>query len=160
MNYILFLILIFISAIFYNFGNFYSKIPGVSNNFWKIFFISILCVIAEYTIRVPAIFFLVKNMSSVLIYTIIQVITFFCVLLFSKFVLKEEVKTMPIIINEKPMWAAVTGILDRFLEERNLCKNVTSFLLKRVFTKNEIVKITAKIAKNKIMIWRKFADFS
>jgi uncharacterized protein (DUF486 family) len=92
MSYILFLILIFISAIFYNFGNFYSKLPGVSKNFWNIFFISMLFVIIEYSFRLPAIFFLAKNMSSVLIYTIVQVVTFFCVILFSKFVLKEEVK--------------------------------------------------------------------
>jgi uncharacterized protein (DUF486 family) len=92
MNYILFLILIFCSAIFYNFGNFYSKIPGVSQNFWNIFFISMLFLITEYSFRLPAIFFLAKNMSSVLIYTVVQVITFFCVILFSKFVLKEEVK--------------------------------------------------------------------
>ena len=92
MNYILFLILIFISAIFYNFGNFYSKLPGVSKSFWNIFFISMAFVIIEYSFRLPAIFFLAKNMSSVLIYTIVQVITFFCVILFSKFVLKEEVK--------------------------------------------------------------------
>jgi hypothetical protein len=74
MNLILFIILLFFAGIFYSFGNFYSKIPGVGNNFWKIFFISILCVIGEYVIRVPAIFFLVKNMSSILIYTIIQAI--------------------------------------------------------------------------------------
>jgi hypothetical protein len=92
MNLILFVILVFFAAIFYSFGNFYSKIPGVSNNFWKIFLISMLCVVAEYTIRVPAIFFLVKNMSSILIYTIIQAITFLVVILFSKYVLKEEVK--------------------------------------------------------------------
>ena len=92
MSYILFLILIFISAIFYNFGNFYNKLPGVSQSFWNIFFISMAFVIIEYSFRLPAIFFLAKNMSSVLIYTIVQVITFFCVILFSKFVLKEEVK--------------------------------------------------------------------
>ena len=91
-NLILFVILLFFAGIFYSFGNFYSKIPGVSNNFWKIFFISILCVIAEYTIRVPAIFYLVKNMSSILIYTIIQAVTFLVVILFSKYVLKEEVQ--------------------------------------------------------------------
>ena len=91
-NLILFTILVFFAGIFYSFGNFYSKIPGVSNNFWKIFFISLLCVVAEYTIRVPAIFFLVKNMSSILIYTIIQAVTFVVVILFSKYVLKEEVK--------------------------------------------------------------------
>ena len=92
MNLILFVIILFFAGIFYAFGNFYSKIPGVSNNFWKIFFISILCVIGEYTLRVPAIFFLVKDMSSVLIYTIIQAVTFLVVILFSKYVIKEEVK--------------------------------------------------------------------
>ena len=92
MNFVLFLILLVFSGIFYAFGNFYSKIPGVSNNFWKIFFISILCVIGEYTLRVPAIFFLVKDMSSILIYTIIQSVTFLVVILFSKYVLKEEVQ--------------------------------------------------------------------
>ena len=91
-NFILFVILLFFSGIFYSFGNFYSKIPGVSNNFWKIYFISILCVLAEYSIRVPAIFYLVKNMSSILIYTIIQAVTFLVVILFSKYVIKEEVK--------------------------------------------------------------------
>ena len=92
MNLILFVIILFFAAIFYSFGNFYSKIKGVSNNFWKIFFISILCVIGEYTLRVPAIFFLVKDMSSVLIYTIIQSVTFLVVILFSKYVLKEEIQ--------------------------------------------------------------------
>ena len=92
MNYLLFVILIFCSAIFYSFGNFYSKIPGISQSFWKIFFVSIIFVLIEYSFRIPAVVILGKNMSSVLIYTIIQVITFFCVLLFSKFVLKEEVK--------------------------------------------------------------------
>jgi len=92
MNYFLFVILIFCSAIFYSFGNFYSKIPGISQSFWKIFFVSIIFVLIEYSFRIPAVVILGKNMSSVLIYTIIQVITFFCVLLFSKFVLKEEVK--------------------------------------------------------------------
>jgi len=89
---ILFVILLFFAGIFYSFSNFYSKIPGVGNNFWKIFFISILCVICEYTLRVPAIFFLVKDMSSILIYTIIQAVTFLVVILFSKYVLKEEVQ--------------------------------------------------------------------
>ncbi len=92
MNYFLFVVLIFCSAIFYSFGNFYSKIPGISQSFWKIFFVSIIFVLIEYSFRIPAVVILGKNMSSVLIYTIIQVITFFCVLLFSKFVLKEEVK--------------------------------------------------------------------
>ena len=92
MNYFLFVILIFCSAIFYSFGNFYSKIPGVTQIFWKIFFVSIIFVLIEYSFRIPAVVILGKNMSSVLIYTIIQVITFFCVILFSKFVLKEEVK--------------------------------------------------------------------
>jgi multidrug transporter EmrE-like cation transporter len=92
MNLILFVIILVFAGIFYCFGNFYSKIPGVSNNFWKIFFISILCVIGEYTLRVPAIFFLVKDMSSILIYTIIQSVTFLVVILFSKYVLKEEVQ--------------------------------------------------------------------
>jgi hypothetical protein len=91
-NLILFIILVFFAAIFYSFGNFYNKIPGVGNNFWKILFISLLCVIFEYSIRVPAMFFLVKNMSSILIYTIIQVVTFFVIILFSKYVLKEEVQ--------------------------------------------------------------------
>lgn len=94
MNYILFLILIFCSAIFYSYGNFYSKIPGISQNFWNIFFISILFVIIEYSFRIPAIVILGKNMSSVLMYTIIQVITFVVIILFSKFVLKEEVKSI------------------------------------------------------------------
>ena len=92
MNYGLFLILIFCSAIFYSYGNFYSKIPGVSQNFWNIFFVSILFVIIEYSFRIPAIVILGKNKSSVLMYTIIQVITFVVIILFSKFVLKEEVK--------------------------------------------------------------------
>ena len=91
-NLILFVILVFFAGIFYCFGNFYSKIPGVSNNFWKIFFMSILFVIAEYTIRVPALFYLVKKTSSILIYTIIQAVTFVVVILFSKYVLKEEVQ--------------------------------------------------------------------
>ena len=91
-NYILFVFLLFCSAIFYSYGNFYSKIPGVSQNFWRIYFISILFVVIEYSFRIPAVVILGKNMSSVLIYTIIQVITFFVVILFSKFVLKEEVK--------------------------------------------------------------------
>ena len=91
-NYILFVFLLFCSAIFYSFGNFYSKIPGVNQNFWRIYFISILFVVIEYSFRIPAVVILGKNMSSVLIYTIIQVITFFVVILFSKFVLKEEVK--------------------------------------------------------------------
>jgi multidrug transporter EmrE-like cation transporter len=92
MNLILFVIILFFAAIFYCFGNFYSKIPGISKNFWKIFFISILCVIGEYTLRVPAIFFLVKDINSILIYTIIQAVTFLVVILFSKYVLKEEVQ--------------------------------------------------------------------
>ena len=92
MNLILFVILLFFAGIFYSFGNFYSKIPGVSNNFEKIFLMSLLFVIIEYSIRVPAIFYLVKNMSSILIYTIIQAVTFFVVILFSKYVLKEEVQ--------------------------------------------------------------------
>ena len=92
LNYILFVFLLFCSAIFYSYGNFYSKIPGVSQNFWNIFFISIFFVVVEYSFRIPAIVILGKNMSSVLIYTIVQVITFFVVILFSKFVLKEEVK--------------------------------------------------------------------
>jgi len=91
-NYILFVFLLFCSAIFYSYGNFYSKIPGVNQNFWRIYFISILFVVIEYSFRIPAIVILGKNMSSVLTYTIIQVITFFVVILFSKFVLKEEVK--------------------------------------------------------------------
>ena len=92
LNYILFVFLLFCSAIFYSYGNFYSKIPGVSQNFWRIYFMSILFVVIEYSFRIPAIVILGKNMSSVLIYTIVQVITFFVVILFSKFVLKEEVK--------------------------------------------------------------------
>ena len=91
-NYILFVFLLFCSAIFYSYGNFYSKIPGVSQNFWRIYFMSILFVVIEYSFRIPAIVILGKNMSSILTYTIIQVITFFVVILFSKFVLKEEVK--------------------------------------------------------------------
>lgn len=92
LNYILFVFLLFCSAIFYSYGNFYSKIPGVSQNFWRIYFISIIFVIIEYSLRIPAIVILGKNMNSVLTYTVIQVITFFVVILFSKFVLKEEVK--------------------------------------------------------------------
>ena len=92
LNYILFVFLLFCSAIFYSYGNFYSKIPGVSQNFWRIYFMSILFVVIEYSFRIPAIVILGKNMSSILTYTVIQVITFFVVILFSKFVLKEEVK--------------------------------------------------------------------
>ena len=92
LNYFLFIFLLFCSAIFYSYGNFYSKIPGVNQNFWRIYFISILFVVIEYSFRIPAVVILGKNMSSVLIYTIIQVITFFVLILFSKFVLKEEVK--------------------------------------------------------------------
>ena len=92
LNYILFVFLLFCSAIFYSYGNFYSKIPGVSHNFWKIYLISILFVVIEYTFRIPAIVILGKNMNSILVYTIVQAITFCVVILFSKFVLKEEVK--------------------------------------------------------------------
>lgn len=92
LNYILFVFLLFCSAIFYSYGNFYSKIPGVSQNFWRIYFMSILFVVIEYSFRIPAIVILGKNMSSVLTYTVIQVITFGVVIFFSKFVLKEEVK--------------------------------------------------------------------
>ena len=109
---ILFIILLFFAGIFYSFGNFYNKIPGVSNNFWKVFFISLLFVIVEYSIRVPAIFYLVKNMNSVLIYTIVQVVTFFVVILFSKYLLKEEVK--PITkddLMQKKFWSYYKSLL-------------------------------------------------
>ena len=75
MNYFLFVILIFCSAIFYSFGNFYSKIPGVTQSFWKIFFVSIIFVLIEYSFRILVVVILGKNMSSVLIYTIIKEIT-------------------------------------------------------------------------------------
>jgi len=92
LNYILFIFLLSCSAIFYAYGNFYSKIPGVSQNFWHIYLISILFVVIEYTFRIPAVVILGKNMNSILVYTIIQAITFVVIILFSKFVLKEEVK--------------------------------------------------------------------
>lgn len=91
-GFIIFSILVFFSTIFYALANFYNKMPGVSNSFWKVFGISLVFVIIEYCFRLPAIFYFGKNMSSVLIYTIVQGFTFFTIILFSKFVLKEDVK--------------------------------------------------------------------
>jgi hypothetical protein len=90
-NYVLFIILILFGAFLNCFANFYSKIPGVSGSFYKIFAISLLFAVIEYSIKIPTIFYLGKNLNSIVNTLIILTCTFASLMIYSIFILKEKV---------------------------------------------------------------------
>ena len=91
LNTFIFIFLIFVSSIFYCFANFYSKIPGIKDNFLKLLFISLFFVLVEYLFKIPAIYFYGKEINSILSYSIIMVSIFISLVFFSKYILKEEI---------------------------------------------------------------------
>ncbi len=91
LQYISLVTLLFLSSIVYCYANFYSKIPGVPNDFLRILVISLFLVGLEYSIKVPAIYYFGKDVNSIFIYTIMLVSIFICLTFFSKFVLHEHV---------------------------------------------------------------------
>ena len=93
-DYIIFVILIFISSIIYQVANFYNKMPGIGNNFPKILLISCLFALLEYGIKIPAMYYYGKNVNSIMTYSLILVTIFICLIFNSKFILKEEVHSI------------------------------------------------------------------
>jgi uncharacterized protein (DUF486 family) len=90
-DFIILISLIFLSSIIYQFSNFYAKIPGVGNNFTKILLISLFFALIEYSIKIPAMYYYGKNISSVMSYLIFLITIFICLILNSKFILKEDI---------------------------------------------------------------------
>jgi uncharacterized protein (DUF486 family) len=90
-NYVLFIILILIASFFNCFANFYSKIPGIKGSFYKIFAISLLFAIIEYSIKIPTIFYFGKNLNSIANTLIILTCIFASLMIYSIFILKEKV---------------------------------------------------------------------
>jgi uncharacterized protein (DUF486 family) len=90
-QYIIFIILIFISSIIYQISNFYNKMPGIGSDFKKILLVSLFFAIIEYCIKVPAMYYYGKNINSVMTYTVILITIFICLIFYSKYFLKEEV---------------------------------------------------------------------
>lgn len=93
-NFIIFIVLIFISSIVFQFSNFYNKMPGVGNNFTKILLVSLFFALIEYGIKIPAMYYYGKNINSIMTYSLILVTIFICLIFNSKFILKEEVHSI------------------------------------------------------------------
>lgn len=90
-NYLLFIILILGASFLNCFANFYSKIHGVKGSFYKIFAISLLFAILEYSIKIPTIFYFGKNLNSIANTLIILTCIFASLMIYSKFILREKV---------------------------------------------------------------------
>jgi uncharacterized protein (DUF486 family) len=84
------ILLIFISSIFFSFANFYNKLAE-KKSIAFIVLMSVLFASCEYIVKIPAIFYFGKDRSSVFIYCLMLVATFTSTLLFSRFVLRENV---------------------------------------------------------------------
>ena len=65
--------------------------PGVGNNFTKILLISLFFAVIEYSIKIPAMYYYGKNINSIMSYSIFLITIFICLILNSKFILKEDI---------------------------------------------------------------------
>ncbi len=119
LNTFIFVFLIFVSSIFYCFANFYSKIPGIKDNFLKILFISLFFVLVEYLFKIPAIYYYGKEINSILSYSIIMVSIFISLVFFSKYILKEEI---PMITYISVLLIIIILIAHNYILEKNKIK--------------------------------------
>ncbi len=90
--YILFIIGIILSSIFYTLASYYFRI-GESRNikFIYIYIISIFLGLMSYSIKIPIFYYFGKQFSIMIINTIYLIVTFILVTLYSKFVLEENI---------------------------------------------------------------------
>ena len=91
------IILILLSSCFFVVANFYTKLFK-KESIVPVVLISVFLAICEYSIKIPAIYYFGKERSSVYIYSLLLASTFIMTLLFSRFVLKEDVHQLTYII--------------------------------------------------------------
>jgi len=97
--YSLFLIGIFISSIFYTLASYYFRFAEKNNiKFKYIFLVSIILGIFSYSIKIPVFYIFGKNINVMIINIIFLVTTFILVTLYSKIILKENIKLYTYII--------------------------------------------------------------
>ena len=97
--YILLLLGIFFSALFYSIGSYYFRYGYMNKiKFKYIFIISIICGIISYLIKIPVFYFLGKNMTIMYINILFLVISFLIITLYSKFILNETINIHTYII--------------------------------------------------------------
>ena len=90
-NYVLFVVLILVASFLNCYANFYSKMPGITGSFIKIFLISLGFAVIEYSIKIPAIYYFGKHISSIANTLIILTCIFVSIMIYSKYILKEKV---------------------------------------------------------------------
>lgn len=97
--YIFFTLGVILSSIFFTLGSYYFRIGEKKNiKFVYILLISVICGMISYSIKVPIFYYLGKELSIMIINIYFVSITFITVTLYSKFVLKEEIKLHTYII--------------------------------------------------------------
>lgn len=90
--YILFIIGVILSSIFYTLGSYYFRIGEARNiKFIYIYIISICLALISYLIKVPIFYYLAKDMSIMVINIIFIIAAFIAVTLYSKFILDEKI---------------------------------------------------------------------
>lgn len=97
--YICFFIGTLITATLYILGSYYFRY-GQNNNqlFIKIYLISICLGIISYSVKIPVFYYFGNNLSVMLINIIYLIMTFVIVLLYSKYILNENINMYTYII--------------------------------------------------------------
>lgn len=94
--YLFFVILLFIAALIYSFGNFYFV--KIFSNLPLIIFLSIMFAIFEYILKMISYYNLKNSLNIITLQSLWVVFTFIGVLIIKKFVLKNEIPIHSLII--------------------------------------------------------------
>ena len=98
-NNLIFVIGIILASIFYVIGTYYFRLGENNNdNFNQIFWVSLFFGMCSYLIKIPVFHFYAKNISVMLINIFFLTTTFIFVVLYSKYILHEEIKLHTYII--------------------------------------------------------------
>ena len=98
-NHILLLIGIIIASIFYVIASYYFRYgEKLNETFLKIFLISLLFGLLTIIVKIPFFYFFGKDISVMVIHIIFLIISFIIVILYSRFILNEEIKLHTYII--------------------------------------------------------------
>jgi hypothetical protein len=98
-NYIILILGIIIASSFYVVANYYFRYgQKLNESFLKIFLISLLFGTLTIIIKIPFFYFFGKNISIMIINIIFLIISFILVILYSRFILNEEIKLHTYII--------------------------------------------------------------
>ena len=90
--YSIFIIGILISASFYTLGSYFFRLGEKYNmKFINIYILSILFGLMSYLIKIPTFYYVGKKISVMIINIIFLVTTFILVILYSKFILNENI---------------------------------------------------------------------